>query len=48
MYSPKCESNDINEEYAFPRENLDDKEYECMECGHEWLVIAHFEEIHGV
>jgi uncharacterized Zn finger protein len=33
---PKCGSKDFTEEYLFPRENFEDKSYECNECGHHW------------
>jgi hypothetical protein len=35
----ECGSTDIHETYLFPRENLDDLECECCECGHKWALI---------
>jgi uncharacterized Zn finger protein len=36
----ECGSSDVDTEYLWPRENLDDLECECMECGHKWNLIV--------
>lgn len=39
MKCPDCGSTDYDESFLFPRENFDDKTYECLECGHKWDFI---------
>ena len=34
-----CGSNDVDIEYLWPRENLDDLACECCECGNKWELI---------
>jgi uncharacterized Zn finger protein len=43
MCCDNCESEIIHEQLLWPRENLHDKTYKCMSCGHKWDIIVNFE-----